>query len=80
MKWTKRSPKKTGFYWVNDFRKDGITPRKGYPKVVKVELDDRHSVGWVPKGTLMAKGIWSSATNPGIYDLKWAGPIKPPTE
>jgi hypothetical protein len=83
-KWTKTAPKKVGFYWVNDFCKDGVTSRKGFPKVVQVELDTRYECSGqrVPKGTLIAKELWSSWTSKrtaNLSRLQWAGRIEEPT-
>ena len=83
VKWSKKAPKAEGFYWVNDFCTGGITSRKGFPKVVKVELDTRRECAGqrVPKGTLIAKEVWSSWTSKRTAQhsrLLWAGPIKEP--
>jgi hypothetical protein len=82
-KWTKTAPKKVGFYWVNDFKTDGSS-RSGFPKVVKVKLDERYACSGqrVPKGTLIAEGLWSSWTSKrtaNLSRLQWSGRIEEPS-
>ena len=71
--WTKKYPKKTGFYWLNILKTDG-TPKKGFPRVVNVEEDDRFEVAGerIPKGTLVAKGYWSSLCPNINKEYRWS--------
>lgn len=79
-KWTKKTPKKIGFYWLNILKKDK-TSKKGFPKVVEIQIDERLEIGGgckIPKGTLLASGYWSSS-NPAYDNYLWSSkPIEKP--
>ena len=81
MKLTKRPPKKEGFYWLLIPKADG-TPKKGFPKVVKVEQDDRFEVCGrrVKKGDILAQGYWASSVGnkAGQDTFKWSQRLEEP--
>jgi hypothetical protein len=80
MTMTKKAPKKVGYYWLSILKKDG-TPKKNFPRIVQVEVDDRSEVGShkIKKGTLVAPLYWSSA-NPKSCSANylWSAKIEEP--
>jgi hypothetical protein len=72
MKWTKRQPKVSGYYWLKQPQRDG-----GYyiPTVVKVKISDDPE--W-PEATYSSCNYeLDSDFHPAAL---WAGPIPPPRD